>query len=66
MVAGKAVISARNKGDCFGDRKIDFGLVDIEETAGHPIRNIDYILEDVSIQLGTKVILKTRLCTKEA
>lgn len=32
----------------------------------HPIRNIDYVLEDVTMQLGTKVTLKTRLCTKEA
>lgn len=66
LVARKAVVSARKKGDDFGDSKIGFGLVDIEEMAGHPISNIDYVLEDVSMQLGTKVTLKTRLCTKAA
>lgn len=35
MVAGKAVVSARKKGDDFGDTKIGFGLVDIEEMASN-------------------------------
>lgn len=55
----------REKGDDFGDSETGFGPVEIEQMAGHSIRNVDYVPEDVSMQLGTKVTLKISLCTKE-
>lgn len=51
---------------CFGkDSEIVFGPVEIEEMAAHLIRNVDQVVEDVSMQLGTKVTLKIRICTEE-